>query len=375
MERELLVLKGLLENINQQGATLKIGDKKSAVPNITYEEGLHTIGKEFLAIAEKKEYFLGIGHRVVHGGPHFLGPTLVTKSTLRKLNDCIDLAPLHNPRNILGIEMMQKEFPGLPQVAVFDTSFHQTMPKAARLYPLPYSYYEKHQIQRYGFHGISHEFLSREFANKLEKPLSECSLITAHLGNGCSITAIEKGKCVETSMGFTPLEGLMMGTRTGNIDPTLVKTISEIENCSVEDVLSILNKKSGLLGVSGLSNDMRILHKGISEKNPRAELAFSMFAHRIVKTIGAYRTLLSHFDGLVFAGGIGENDPILRQAVTEKLKFLGIFLDSYQNECHGVKQGGLISGHKAPGVWVIPTDEEKMIAQKCHEIVARDCSS
>lgn len=329
---------------------------KGAEESITdYRLALFSIGQTL-----QEHRITAIGHRVVHGGSYFQKPTLINKEVLAKIEECKILAPLHNPANLLGIYEMQKFFPNIPAVAVFDTSFHQTIPPFAHIYPIPYSYYENHHIRRYGFHGISHEYLLIEGAKRLHKPKMECSFLTAHLGNGASVTAIEKGISQDTSMGFTPLEGLMMGTRSGSIDPSLVATLAQIENKSAEQIISILNNKSGLLGISGISNDMRKLHQG----DKRSALAIEMFVDRLAKTIGGLRSAITSFDGLIFSGGIGENDPLIREKVIKRLSYLGLTIDPKRNNNHGKMTDGLLSPHCHPGVWVIHTDEEKMIAKE-----------
>jgi len=322
-----------------------------------YEAALTKLAEKFKA----SHSLIAVGHRVVHGGPDFHKPTFITASILEKIKSYSSLAPLHNPLNILGIEIMQSILKNLPQVAVFDTAFHHTIPHFAHIYPIPYEYYENHQIRRYGFHGISHEYLMHQASLKLQKSVDQCSLITAHLGNGCSITAIKNGKSVDTSMGFTPLEGVMMGTRSGSIDPSIVETIAKDCKNGVEDAMLALNRKSGLLGISGISNDMRKLHEAKSE---RAHLAIDMFVHSISKTIASMRTNLSSLDALVFSGGIGENDAIIREKIIERIPFLDLHIDKYKNLEHGKHHLGIISSSASLPIFVIPTDEEKMIMQE-----------
>ncbi len=304
---------------------------------------------------------IGIGHRVVHGGSYFQKPTLINADVLDKIEKCSTLAPLHNPTNLLGIFEMKTHFPDVPNVAVFDTAFHQTIPPYAHIYPIPYHYYEKHNIRRFGFHGISHEYLTIQGASKVGKEVKDSSFLIAHLGNGASVTAVEKGISVDTSMGFTPLEGLMMGTRSGSIDPSLVDVLAHIEETSSDEIISLLNQKSGLLGISGISNDMRYIH---DDKSPRAKLSIDMFVDRLAKTIAGFRSSLRNFDGLIFAGGIGENDAAIREKTIKRLSFLGLTVDCSKNQEHGRSSDGLISEKADPGVWVIHTDEEKMIMKE-----------
>lgn len=289
-----------------------------------------------------------VGHRVVHGAEKFKKPILIDPSVIRKIRQCCLLAPLHNPANLTGILACKKLLPGVKQVAVFDTAFHQTLPDYAYIYGLPYEYYKKYGIRKYGFHGTSHEYVAHEAARRLDKPINKLKIITCHLGNGCSIAAIENGKSIDTSMGFTPLEGLLMGTRCGDIDPALVTYIMQKKKINIAEVENILNKSSGLKGISGISNDMRILEKKARENNQRARLALDIFIYRIKKYIGAYMAIMAGCDSLVFTGGIGENQAGVRDAVCQ-----GIF-SQMKNK---------------PKVLVIPTDEELMIARKAYHLI------
>jgi acetate kinase len=278
------------------------------------------------------------------------------------------LAPLHNPPNILGIQVAREVFPGVPQVAVFDTAFHQTMPKHAYLYPVPYELYEEHRVRRYGFHGTSHLYVAERAAQLLQKPLAETNLITAHLGNGASITAIEGGESVDTSMGMTPLEGLVMGTRCGDVDPALMPTLARITGKPMKEIDRIFNKESGMLGLTGMSNDMRTLEDAAQEGNERAELALRIYCYRLKKYIGAYTAALGRVDALVFTGGVGENSDIVRRRSLEGMDRLGYTLDLKKND--GMRGTEIdISGPSSRSrVLVIPTNEELMIAKETYQL-------
>ncbi|KKC29546.1 acetate kinase [Caldanaerobacter subterraneus subsp. pacificus DSM 12653] len=277
-----------------------------------------------------------VGHRVVHGGEYFTDSVLIDDEVIKKLEDCIDLAPLHNPANIEGIKACQQIMPGVPMVAVFDTAFHQTMPDYAYIYPIPYEYYEKHRIRRYGFHGTSHKYVSMRAAEILGRPIEELKIVTCHLGNGASITAVKNGKSIDTSMGFTPLEGLAMGTRSGSIDPSIVTFLMEKEGLTAHQVVDILNKKSGVYGISGISNDFRdIENAAFNEGNKRAMLALKVFAYIAKKTIGAYAAAMGGVDAIVFTAGVGENGPEMREFILEGLEFLGFTLDKEKNRVRG----------------------------------------
>ncbi|NIA04195.1 MAG: acetate/propionate family kinase [Nitrospiraceae bacterium] len=299
-----------------------------------------------------------IGHRVVHGGEKFKKPVIITPDVIRTIEQLSFLAPLHNPPNLLGIKAISKKLPNKPQVAVFDTGFHSTMPNYSYLYPLPYSFYTKHQIRRYGFHGTSHEYVCTKASEILSKPLDTLNLISCHLGNGASITAVENGKSVDTSMGLTPLEGLMMGTRCGDIDPYIPLFLQKLGE-TPEETDNILNKKSGLLGVSEISSDMRTLHEESLKGNPKAKLAMKMFSYRIKKYIGAYFAVLNRVDGIIFTGGIGENAYYIREQILENLSSFNISIDTEKNKTNSL----IISKPNTTPVLVIPTNEELFIAK------------
>ena len=311
-----------------------------------------------------------VGHRCVHGGEAFSGSSLITDAVLQAIKDCIPLAPLHNPANITGITACQAVLGDVPQVGVFDTAFHQTMPPAAYTYAIPYEYYEKYKIRRYGFHGTSHRYVSDRAAKMLGRPIEELKLISCHMGNGSSLCAIDGGKSVDTSMGFTPLAGVPMGTRCGNIDPSIIEFLATNENLSVSEVMSILNKKSGVLGVSGISSDFRDLGKAASEGNARATLALEVFYHGVAKLIGACAMSLGRVDALIFTAGIGENGIGEREAICKNLSALGLQIDPEKNKVRGKETD--ISAEGSHGrILVIPTNEELVIARDTVAIVGK----
>jgi acetate kinase len=312
----------------------------------------------------------GVGHRVVHGGAKFSGSRALTEEVIEKIKECIPLGPLHNPPNLLGIQISQELFPKLPQVGVFDTAFHQTMPKAAYLYAVPYEWYEQHEIRRYGFHGTSHRYVSEQAIKQLGLDPNDCGVITAHLGNGCSCAGVRNGKSVDTTMGLTPLEGVVMGTRSGSIDPAIIAHMAKALNKSAEEITDTLNKRSGLLGVSGLSNDMRTLHEAAVAGNERAALAIDMFCYRVAKAIAALAVSTGRVDAIVFTGGIGENATFVRAKVVEALKFMGLTIDPAANLKHGKETNGRITVESKPQAVVVPTNEELMIALDTAEIIA-----
>ncbi|MDF3129823.1 acetate kinase [Kiritimatiellaeota bacterium B1221] len=311
----------------------------------------------------------GIGHRVVHGGEKFSQSCRVTDASLSALKANSHLAPLHNPVNMQGIEAAREAFPGLPQVMVFDTAFHQSMPRQAYLYALPYELYEQEGIRRYGFHGTSHRYVCTEAAKRLNRPIEELALISAHLGNGCSATAVLGGKSVDTTMGLTPLEGLVMGTRSGDIDPSLHEFLGNTLNLSLSEVSNLLNKKSGLLGLSGQSNDMRALLEAEAGGDERAAIAIQVFVYRLAKSIAALTVALGRLDALIFTGGIGENSIPVRERTLELLPFLQLQADAEANEIHGRDNQGIITLGTQPCAMVIRTDEEIVIARDTHQLI------
>ena len=362
---------GLLERIGSRPAVLRheVGgaSAKREVDVSNHRQGLELILRVLLEAEPKAirslEEIVAVGHRVVHGGDAFFESTLVDEKVLEALRKWSHLAPLHNPPNIAGIEAARSLLPRVPQVAVFDTAFHQTMPETAYLYAIPFELYEKLGIRRYGFHGTSHKYVAQKAAEILGVPIEKLRIITCHLGNGCSITAVKNGRSIDTSMGFTPLEGLVMGTRSGDIDPSIVFYLIG-EGFSPREVEDMLNKKSGLLGVSGVSNDIRDVEREAEAGSKRARLALEIFAYRAKKYIGAYAAVLGGLDVLVFTGGIGENDPLMRRMICGNMGFLGLEIDEEANRVT-VGKTGVISGKQSRiKILVIPTDEELAIAEE-----------
>lgn len=309
-----------------------------------------------------------VGHRVVHGAEKFSKSVLLTDEVIKQVKDCYDLAPLHNPANVTGIEAVEEILPGIKQVGVFDTAFHQTMPAKSFMYALPYRFYKEDGVRRYGFHGTSHRYVSRRACEFLGLPYEKQRIITCHIGNGASITAIADGKSIDTSMGLTPTEGLMMGTRVGDIDPGALVYLMESRGTDAQGLQKIINKESGVLGVSGISNDMRDIEAGIAEGNERARLAMDMYEYRILKYIGAYSAVLGGVDVIVFTGGVGENQTGTREQICRKLEYMGVTFDAEANKVRGEEIE--ISGKDSKvHVVVIPTDEELMIAEDTASIV------
>lgn len=376
-EKRKVLAKGLLEKIGEINSSQvhhiggKVVKKQDEVAN--YEEGLRSILALLLdekrgVIKDASEISV-VGHRVVHGGEDFFHSVLIDDEVIKTIKSYISLAPLHNPPNLAGIKAARSLLPDVPQVAVFDTAFHQTLPEKAFLYALPYQYYEKYKIRRYGFHGTSHRYIAERAAKFLKKPLKELKIITCHLGNGCSITAIDKGKSIDTSMGFTPLEGLVMGTRCGDIDAAAVLFLMEKGNFTTAQMDNLLNKQSGLLGISGISNDLREVQKWVVKGDQRAKLTLEVFAYRIKKYIGAYSAVLGGLDALIFSAGIGENEPNIRDKVCQGLEFLGVYLDKKKNRASS-KASRFISTESSPAkILVIPTNEEEMIAEETWRVV------
>ena len=379
MKDESVLAKGLVERIGIEGSVLKhekIGMEKQTItadmPN--HEVALKLVMDALIndkhgVIKDFKEID-AVGHRVVHGGEDFANSVLIDDKVMKSIEDCIDLAPLHNPPNIIGIKACQKLLPGVKMVAVFDTAFHQTMPDYAYMYAIPYEYYEKYKIRRYGFHGTSHRFVSKRASELMGKKIEQCNIITCHLGNGASVAAIKNGKTIDTSMGFTPLEGLIMGTRSGDIDPAVIPFLSEKEKMSIKEIDTLLNKKSGVLGVSGVSSDFRDIEGEAEKGNDRARLALDMFHTRVKKYIGAYMAELEGVDAIVFTAGLGENSAESREEICKGLESLGIEIDVDANKVRGKEQ--LISKKDSKiKIYVIPTNEELVIARDTLEIVSK----
>jgi len=361
-------LHGLAENLGTASSRLGFSyqDKQhnGELPtDANHQQALAVIAGTLKQFEQLNQQIVAVGHRVVHGGEYFTHSTLINKQVKQAIEKTSLMAPLHNPANLAGIISAQETYPHLPHVAVFDTAFFQTMPKHAYLYALPYDLYQQHNIRRYGFHGTSHYFVAQEAANALKKELSDCNLITAHLGNGCSIAAIRQGMAIDTSLGFTPLEGLVMGTRCGDIDPSLPTYMVEQLGYSVAQVSELLNKESGLLGISKLSNDCRTLEQQAKEGNHQAQLALDMFIYRLVKYIGAYLAVVGPLDALVFTGGIGENSAYIRENTINQIQHMGLQLDADKNLQMRFGQSGLISHTDSKPVFAIATNEEWVIAK------------
>lgn len=374
-EDKLTLAKGNIERIGMSGAVLSHTRYDGDTIKIAGEILDHQIGIEYVlgvmlsknhGVIDDKDDIDAIGHRVVHGGEAFSGSVLITNEVVNVLQDNIELAPLHNPPNIKGIQAVTRLLPGKPQVGVFDTSFHLKMPPKAFLYGIPYELYKKHKIRRYGFHGTSHRFVSQRAAEILGKKFDELKIVSAHLGNGCSMAAIDKGRSIDTTMGFTPLEGLLMGTRSGDLDPSLILYIMGKEGLSLNEAGTLLNKHSGLIGISGESSDMREILSAVKEDHKRARYAFEIFCYRIKKYLGAYAAAMGGLDAFVFTGGIGENSSEVRADVCSNLEFLGIHLDDEKNK----NSQELISVENSRvAVLRVPTNEELVIALDTSEIV------
>ena len=317
-------------------------------------------------VVKSLEEIDAVGHRVVHGGEKFSEASVITDDVIKAIEECNDLAPLHNPANLIGIAACKALMPNVPMVAVFDTAFHQTMPVKAYLYGIPYEYYEKYRVRRYGFHGTSHSFVSKRVAEILGKDYNDLKIVVCHLGNGASISAVKNGKCVDTSMGLTPLEGLIMGTRSGDIDPAIIEFICKKENISVEEMNNILNKKSGVLGLSGISSDFRDLATASDEGNERATNTLDTYAYNVAKYVGSYVAAMNGVDAIVFTAGVGENNAPVRKAIAEYFGYLGVEIDDEMNKIRGEEI--IISKDSSPvKVMVVPTNEELAI---CEETVA-----
>lgn len=377
MDSHTVLAKGLLERIGIAGSKLKYQTKETDMvverPIKDHEEGIALIVRRLCdpdvgVITDVKEIY-AIGHRVVHAGERFNGTVIINDEVMAALRECIPLAPLHNPPNIMGIEATGRILPGIPMACTFDTAFHLTMPKEAYIYPIPYQYYRKYHIRRYGFHGTSHFYVAKEAAKKLGRPLSELKIITCHLGNGASITAIQNGQSIDTSMGFTPLQGLVMGTRCGDIDPAIPLFLQKRENLSADEVDAILNKRSGMQGISEISSDNRDVWLRANEGDENARLAIDIMAYRLKKYIGSYYAALNGVDIIVMTAGVGENDTELRRLALSNLEALGICIDEEQNR--QVKaRFGIISKPDSPvTVMVVPTNEELEIADQTLRVV------
>jgi len=370
--------KGLCDRIGISNSYLKYTryGKESIILERNFEDHkdafkeaiLALTNKDFGVISDMSE-IAAVGHRVVHGGEKFHDSVIIDDDVIKAIKECSELAPLHNPANVAGIEACKEIMPDTPMVAVFDTAFHQTMPKHAFLYALPYEMYEKYGVRKYGFHGTSHKYVAERAAAMLNKPLETLRLITCHLGNGASICAIKNGKSVDTSMGFTPLAGLVMGTRSGTIDPAVVFFLMEKGKMSVSEVNEYLNKKSGVLGISGVSSDFRDIQEAADNGNERAQLAIDVFCYRVKKYIGEYSAVTGGIDAVVFTAGIGENNDIVREKVLQGLEYMGILVDWEKNKAANGKEVDISAPGATIRTLVIPTNEELAIAKECMKLL------
>ena len=378
MPEQKLLSKGTLEKIGEEKSVLKHwtekGENKIEHQVNDHEKGLELIlsilTDKAMGVLKAISEIKAVGHRVVHGGDRYSGSVFIDDAVIKAVEDFSDLAPLHNPPNLAGIRAAMKALPGVRQVAAFDTAFHQTMPRTAYMYAIPYELYEKYKIRRYGFHGTSHRYVARRFAEIIKKDKYGVNVITCHLGNGGSITAVREGKSVDTSMGFTPLEGTVMGTRSGDIDPSIGFYLLR-KGYTVDQIDDLLNKKSGLFGLSGLSKDMRTILEKAKEGHDRAKLAVDLYCYRIKKFIGSYTAVLGKVDGIIFTGGIGENAVEIRKGSLEGLENLGVIVDKKRNEETIGKEGKVSTDNSKVQVWIIPTDEENRIAVDTYEIAGR----
>ncbi|PWU70215.1 acetate kinase [Gracilibacillus dipsosauri] len=368
MPKETVLAKGLIERIGIDNSVFTI-EYKETKDQVTEDIENHEKAVKLLldkltstGVISSLDEIDGVGHRVVHGGEKFNDSVLITDKVIKEIEEVSDLAPLHNPANLTGIHAFREVLPHVPAVAVFDTAFHQTMPEQAYLYSLPYEYYQDYGIRKYGFHGTSHKYVSERAAEMMGVPLNQLRLISCHLGNGASIAAIENGKSIDTSMGFTPLAGVTMGTRSGNIDPALIPYIMEKTGQTAAEVMNVLNKKSGMLALSGFSSDLRDITDRASDGDGRAELALQVFAERIHKYIGSYAARMHGVDAIIFTAGVGENSVTIRERVLQGLEFMGVYWDPSLNNIRG-KETFVNYPHSPVKVIVIPTNEEVMIAR------------
>ncbi|PXV95944.1 acetate kinase [Lachnotalea glycerini] len=377
-DTEAVLAKGLCERIGIDGRLVyqPAGKEKeiteAAMP--THKEAIQMVLDALMnaktGVIKSLDEVGAVGHRVVHGGEKFASSTVITAEVMKAVEECNDLAPLHNPANIIGIEACKALMPNTPMVAVFDTAFHQTMPEEAYIYGIPYKYYEQYKVRRYGFHGTSHSFVSKRTAEYLGKPLESLKTIVCHLGNGSSICAVNGGKSVDTSMGLTPLEGVMMGTRSGNIDPAIMEFIAKKENLDIDAIMNILNKESGVYGVSGLSSDFRDLENAAEEGNAKAKLAREAFCYQVAKIVGGYAAAMNGVDAIVFTAGVGENDGIVRKEVCKYLGYLGVQYDEASSSVRG-KEATLSTSDSKVKVLLIPTNEELAIARETLLLVTK----
>ena len=375
-ESEEVLAKGLCERIGidgrltyqPAGGEKEISEKAMPTHTEAIQFVIDALTNEKTGVVKSLSEIGAVGHRIVHGGEKFASSVVITEEVKKAVEECNDLAPLHNPANLIGVEACEKLMPGTPMVAVFDTAFHQTMPEKAYMYGLPYEYYEKYKVRRYGFHGTSHSYVSKKAAEVMGKAYDEVKTIVCHLGNGASVSAVLNGKSVDTSMGLTPLEGLVMGTRSGDIDPAIMEFIAQKENLDIEGIMNVLNKKSGVFGLSGeISSDFRDLTGAMAEGDKKAKIALEVFAYRVAKYIGAYAAAMNGVDDIVFTAGIGENVSYVREQVCSYLGYLGVEPDA--NEKFRGEQGEITKPGCKVRVFVIPTNEELAIARETLALV------
>lgn len=379
-DNSFTLAKGQVERIGMSGAVMTHKPHDREEVKLTGEIVDHNVAVEYVisillsknhGVIKDKSEIHAVGHRYVHGGEAFSDSALIGEEELKKLRKTIDFAPLHNPHNLRGINASQQILPGVPQVAVFDTAFHHHIPDYAYVYGLPYVLYKRYGIRRYGFHGTSHFFVAQRAAEILQKDIGKLKMVTCHLGNGCSISAVSGGISIDTSMGFTPLEGLLMGTRSGDIDPAVVLHIAAREELTMNEVGNLLNKHSGLLGISGVSSDMRELEEEYGNDNQRAKLAIHVFTYRLKKYIGAYAAAMGGLDSIIFTGGIGENSSLIRRLSVETLEFLGVHLDEGKNGAKAKGERIISAKDSAVSILVVPTNEELVIARETQRLISK----
>ncbi len=379
MKDEMVLAKGLCDRIGIDNSFIKhtktgsetvVIDIDMPSHKAAIKEVVKALTDEKIGVISNMSEISAVGHRVVHGGEKFHESVIIDENVMKAIKDCVELAPLHNPPNIIGIEACQHIMPNTKMVAVFDTAFHQSLPQYAYMYALPYEIYEKHGVRKYGFHGTSHKYVSERAAAMLGKPVQKLKLISCHLGNGASICAVKYGKSVETSMGFTPLDGLAMGTRCGTVDPAVVKFLMENEKMNPKEIDEYLNKKSGVLGISGVSSDFRDIDAAVEEGNKRAQLAIDIFCYRVKKCIGEYAAVMNGVDAIIFTAGIGENNAIVRKNVTDDMESFGIMIDSQKNTIRG-KEMDISTTDARVRTLVIPTNEELAIARETMKLTAK----
>ena len=377
MSTEECMVQGLVERIGIEGSILtqKVEGKDKYIINTNIKDHkdaiklvLEALVDSIHGVIKSMDEISAVGHRVVHGGEKYSDSVLIDDEVLKSIKDCIVLAPLHNPPNVIGIEACKELMPNTPMVAVFDTAFHQTMPKHAYICPVPYELYEKYGVRKYGFHGTSHKYVSYKVAETMEKDIKDLKIITCHLGNGCSLAAVKNGKSVDTSMGFTPLAGVMMGTRSGSIDPSVISFLIEQHGYTIEQIDELLNKKSGILGISGVSSDFRDVLEAAESGNERAKLALEIFYYKVRTQIAAYAGAMGGVDVIVFTAGIGENSSITRREILKGLEFFGFTINNEKNELRGKIQE-ISNEDSRVKVYVVPTNEELMIARDTAKLV------